>query len=596
MHGRKQIVYHHEKLRSILEETYGIITYQEQIMQIASELFGYALGEADLMRRAVSKKKKEDLLKHKEIFLRNGPANGVDEEAAGKIFDDIEFFANYGFNKSHAADYAVITVQSAYLKCHYPEEYMAALLTIYFDDSDKVTTFLAECKRLGIPILPPDVNASELNFGIEKGADGRRGIRFGLAAVKNAGSAALGHIIRAREEGGVFHDLRDFCERVDLRAVGKRTVESLIKVGALSAFGGRAALLPALERIMAYSAERWKAHEVGQMSMFGGTDGGGDDELLANIGRDGKEVSQREMLDWEKELLGFYVSSHPIDPVLKILQGSNFDTTRDLKAAEADRNGKPVRIIGLVAALRRMPTKNKEMMAIITLEDHFSTIDVVIFPKNWRRLEAMIHEGDVLQFMGRLDLSRGDPQIICENVSTEFEAVTADTDVLPASYAPQKLAWVSEEEALAPMESYSGDSEEDEGFFMPPPDAAPQPPAPDTSSAPDPDALPWMGQDHAEATPDAAAPNENAAPNSGRLLVVQFQRSEDGDRDLRRFNKLFQTITSYPGEDRFVIRLDPHIIEYPDIGIGISESLLRTLHKLVGADNVAVQVMGEVQG
>ncbi len=631
MHGRKEIVYHHEKLRPILEETYAIITYQEQLMQIASELFGYSLGDADLMRRAVSKKKKEDLLKHKEIFLKNGPANGVDEATAAKIFDEIEFFANYGFNKSHAADYAVITVQSAYLKCHYPEEYMASLLTIYFDDSDKVTTFLAESKRLGIPILPPDVNASELNFAIEKRADGKRGIRFGLAAVKNAGVGALTHIIEARQMGGVFRDLRDFCERVDLRQVGKRTVESLIKVGAFSAFGVRPDLLPALDRIMAYSTERWKAHEVGQMSMFGGADaGGGDDELLANIHKEGDDISQREQLNWEKELLGFYVSSHPIDPVLSIIQGSNFDTTKDLKTSEADKNGKPVKIVGLVAALRKMPTKNKEMMAIITLEDHFSTIDVVFFPRIWRKLEAMIHEGEVLQFMGKLDLSRSDPQVIGENVSSEFEAVTSDADYIPLAKDTGKLAWMGDDEALPPFESMSGDSEADEAFFAPLPDEA-MPAAPASAhsttvssaggwgdggdqggaemaqnegfarQAPtepvDPDALPWINGDDAEVNGESAPPDAppEEAQASGRLLVVLFQRSADGDRDLRRFNKLFQTITSYPGEDRFMIQIDAHIVEYPHIGIGIAEPLLRTLHKLVGADNVAVRVMGEVE-
>jgi DNA polymerase III subunit alpha len=639
MHGRKEIVYHHEKLRSILEETYGIITYQEQIMQVASELFSYSLGDADLMRRAVSKKKKEDLLKHKETFLKNGPANGVDEEAAGKIFDDIEFFANYGFNKSHAADYAVITVQSAYLKCHYPEEYMASLLTIYFDDSDKVTTFLAECKRLNIPILPPDVNASELNFAIEQRADGKRGIRFGMAAVKNAGVGALTHIIEARQKDGIFRDLRDFCERVDLRSVGKRTVESLIKVGAFSAFGARPDLLPALDRIMAYSAERWKAQEVGQMSMFGGDAmGDGDEALLANIKHDGEDISQREQLNWEKELLGFYVSSHPIDPVLNIIQGSNFDTTKDLKASEADRNGKQVKLVGLVAGLRKMPTKNMEMMAIATVEDHFSTIDVVFFPRTWRKLEALVHEGEVLQFMGKLDLSRGEPQVIGENVSSEFEAVTSDGDYVPMSRETDKLAWMGDDEALPPFESMSGDSEADEAFFSPLPDEAPaaqhrgngsdtapgEPesrdrmppaatssqlraqsyPAPDAPNdhtpqePPDPDALPWMNGEDTQAE-DANAPppstQQEALNDSGRLLVVLFERSTDGDRDLRRFNKLFQTITSYPGEDRFLIQIDAHVIEYPHIGIGIGDALIRTLHKLVGADNVDVRVMGEVE-
>ena len=221
MHGEEEVEYRHDKLRDILEETYGILVYQEQIMQVAGELFGYELGEADLMRRAVSKKKAADLAEHRAIFLERGPQNGVDTEVAGKLFDDIEFFANYGFNKSHAADYAVITMQTAFLKCHYPEEYMTALLCVHRDDSDKIAHFLEECRRLNIPILPPDVNHSALDFDIHPDTEtGRRGIRFGLAAIKNAGAGSVQSIIDARQQGGAFVDLVDFCRRVDLRVVG----------------------------------------------------------------------------------------------------------------------------------------------------------------------------------------------------------------------------------------------------------------------------------------------------------------------------------------------------------------------------------------
>jgi len=249
--------------------------YQEQIMQIAGQVFGYELGEADLMRRAVSKKKEKDLKKHRDIFLERGSTRGLDEPTINHIFDDIEFFANYGFNKSHAADYAVITCQTAFLKCHYPHEYLTALLFVHSDDIAKITTFLGEARRLGIPILPPDVNYSALNFDIQKQPDGKRGIRFGLAAIKNAGETALQPIIDARESGGIFKSLEDFCRRVDLRLVGKRTLESLIKVGAMTAFGNRNQLLQSMDRLMSFSADDHRAKEIGQMSMFGGVAEGG---------------------------------------------------------------------------------------------------------------------------------------------------------------------------------------------------------------------------------------------------------------------------------------------------------------------------------
>ena len=236
LHGEEEIQLLHPRLEPILDETYGICVYQEQIMQIAGELFGYELGEADLMRRAVSKKKPDELNKHKAVFLERGPQNGIPKETSGAIFDMIEAFANYGFPKPHAADYAVITVQTAFLKCHYPEEYMTALLSVQRDDMSKVSTFLDECRRLNIPILPPDVNFSQLDFDIETLSDGRRAIRFGLAAVKNAGVRALEDLLAQRGQAP-FANLADFCQRVDMRHLGKRTLESLIKVGALKALG-----------------------------------------------------------------------------------------------------------------------------------------------------------------------------------------------------------------------------------------------------------------------------------------------------------------------------------------------------------------------
>ncbi|MBN2306140.1 MAG: DNA polymerase III subunit alpha, partial [Anaerolineae bacterium] len=264
LHGDEEVAYKHSKLEAILEETYGIITYQEQIMQIGADLFGYSLGEADLMRRAVSKKKADALQQHRQIFVERGPEHGVDPESANAIFDDIEFFARYGFNKSHAADYAVLTCQTAYLKCHYPHEYMTALMSVHSDDSSKVGLFAADCSRMGIAVLPPTVNDSQLNFSIEGPINSPdRAIRFGLSAVKNVGVGPLEHIIAQREAGGPFTDLDDLCRRVDMRMVGKRALESLIRVGALDRFANRPTLLAALERIVSFSADHHRAKDVG---------------------------------------------------------------------------------------------------------------------------------------------------------------------------------------------------------------------------------------------------------------------------------------------------------------------------------------------
>ena len=330
LHGEEGATTLHPRLDPILAETYGICVYQEQIMQIAGDLFGYELSEADLMRRAVSKKKPDDLAKHRAIFVDRGPQNGIPADTSGAIFDMIESFANYGFPKPHAADYAVITVQTAFLKCHYPEEYMTALLSVQRDDLGKISTFLEECRRLNIPILPPDVNHSQLDFDIETMADGRRAIRFALAAVKNAGARALADLIAARANQP-FANLMDLCHRLDMRNFGKRTLESLIMVGALTAFGSRKSLLAALDEIVAYSSNYHRDQEVGQLDMFGEKSELKVDLLQETSGAE--EYRARELLKWEKELLGVYVTGRPVDRHRALFASQNLNRISDLKRA-----------------------------------------------------------------------------------------------------------------------------------------------------------------------------------------------------------------------------------------------------------------------
>lgn len=920
MHGIEPVHYHHPKLEKILAETYGILVYQEQIMQVASELFGYKLGEADLMRRAVSKKKKEDLQKHRAIFMEQGPKYGVDEETAAKIFDDIEFFANYGFNKclvaeteivdaatgaiytigdiasgkvalnetitcavdqmrlqrgrvtavmsngvrpvytlttrtgrrikatanhpfltfdgwrnletlcpgdliatprrlpvegsetwadyrivalglegkdasekfipeavfrltndnialliarlwdsdghvnahtaslhystvserlarqlqhlllrfgivsrlyrkdyhdrekpctgyelqvldremiqtfaerigsrfsnqrkrealsqlleqtpahdgvrvmplagqqivharrqergltqpamaaqanvaeqvaealdcdeqayaegdvywdeivsieyagreetfdltiegthnfvandiivhnSHAADYAVITVQTAFLKTHYPEEYMTALLSVYSDDPTKVTTFLSECKRIGIPILPPDVNYSMLDFDIQQQADGRRGIRFGLAAIKNAGVSALQHIINAREEGGPFRDITDFCMRVDLRAVGKRTVESLIKVGALGSMGSRSQLLAALDRMMSFSAAHHKAKDVGQISMFGGESSVTTDDLLENL-PPLEDENPRKLLDWEKELLGLYVSSHPIDPVMPLLPYINPNYTHELKEAGPDRQDEPVKVVALIAGIRKLPTKNREMMAIAQLEDRYGNIDAVLFPRTWKQFEELMVEGSIVLVGGKLDVSRGDPQIICEYVTQNLNAVVTD-DALTPPPPDENPVWLdgetAEPVATAARTQTTAQTQPARRVEAA---VASTPEPPSWEDAPP----PWL--DDGDVLLDAP-PTDNgheAETVVQRRLTVHFTRTHDANRDKRRLQNLYRILTSYPGNDRFAILIrgeeGAYELEFPNDTTGYCDQLHSELTRLLGPDNIKI--------
>lgn len=620
LRGEEQPEYRHPKLESILQETYGIIVYQEQIMQIAGELFGYELGDADLMRRAVSKKKEKDLAKHRGIFLEQAPNYDIDADAAGKIFDDIEFFANYGFNKSHAADYAVITVQTAFLKAHYPEEYMTALLSVQSDDSTKVATFLEECRRLGIPILPPDVNHSMLDFDIQADPEsGRRGIRFGLAAIKNAGAGSLQPIIDQREAEGPFNSLIDFCQRVDLRLVGKRTLESLIKVGAMEAFGARSQLIAAQERIMGFSTNYHKDREVGQMNLFGEATGLEDDSLmnLPDLG----EYSEREMLGWEKELLGLYVTGRPVDKYRNDLAQSNTAVVQELKADPASHNEKMVQVAGEIVGLRRIYTRNNDAMGVIELEDWHETagiIEVVLFPRTWKdvmgRVEAGelrgFDEGDVVLVAGKFDVSRGDPQIICERVATDFGIMVAQEEL--ADYDNSMPEWMDEPTAGSSQEPpawlpvegepYSGPVDDelfDEETGEVVAERAMQPVeqmqrtehvAPATQGAA---AVPVPVVEIAPAaeplSPEAASAAFDDLDAPERWLMIYFPRSGNDGNDRRRLLRLYRILISYPGKDHFSIVLEgddkPNKLDFPNHTTGCCEDLLRDLLSVVEDEN-----------
>ncbi len=430
MHGEEEIEYLHPKLEPILEETYGITVYQEQIMYSAMELAGYTASEADFLRKTVAKKKEKELLKQRDRFVIGAMENGVTKDVADQIFDNWEAFARYGFPKGHAADYGVISVQTAHLKAHYPVEYMTALLSVFLSDTDKVAVYVADCRRMGIEVLPPDINASGWDFTIEDGkpktedraarppspVSGQR-IRFGLGAVKNVGQGPVEILLEARQEGP-FSDLNEFVRRADLRKVGKRSLECLIKVGALDFFGTRPALLDALDRIVSLSSSHFAAADSGQMSMFGSQTGLVDTiELPEFVG----EIPRREQLDWERELIGLYVSDHPLSPVMDaITQNISHFSTELLEAGD----GHIVRVAGVVSRIRPHTTKKGQPMAFVTLEDMQGNIDLVVFPRTWSKYQEVIDFDKIVLVDGKVDASRGEPKILVDKVTTEMNHIT----------------------------------------------------------------------------------------------------------------------------------------------------------------------------
>ena len=418
MHGEEDVEYRHPALEPIFEETYGYPVYQEQLMFAAMNLAGYTASEADGLRKAIAKKQKEKLQMHRQKFIAGSMKNGISEETAKAIFDDWEEFARYGFNKSHAVDYGVIAVQTGYLKTHYPVEYMTALLSTNKNDTAKVALYVADCRRMGISVEPPDINASEWDFSIEDCSDGTSGIRFGLGAVKNVGQGPVEAILAARD-GKPFASLNDFARRVDLRQVGKRALESMTRVGALDIFGPRTALLEALDRIMAVSASHFRAADVGQMTLFGAHTGVIEEITLPAAM---SEVSRREILNWERELIGLYVSDHPLSPVMDVLTEAVTHFSGQL--SEVDSNER-VRVAGIITRIRHHQSKAGKPMAFATIEDLQGTIELVIFPRTWNRVSELVDYDKIVMVDGRVDADGAEPKILVDNITTEFSMVTS---------------------------------------------------------------------------------------------------------------------------------------------------------------------------
>jgi len=443
MNGDEEVTYLHPQLEPILKETYGITVYQEQIMYTAMNLGGYTASEADFLRKAVAKKKKDVLLKQRDHFVSGALKNDIPEDVANEIFDNWESFARYGFPKGHAADYGVISVQTGYLKTHYPVEYMTALLAVEQNNTDKVTLYVADCRRMGIEVLPPDINSSNWDFSIEDRADGTSAIRFGLGAVKNVGHGPVDIICEARAEAK-FTDINDLIQRADLRKVGKRALECLIKVGALDSFGDRPSLLENLDRIVAISSSHFKAADMGQMSLFGADTG-----LVEKIHLPpaAVEITRREQLNWERELIGVYITDHPLSPVMEAIQQNVTHFSAELAEAQPQQ---VVRVAGLITRIRPHTTKKGAPMAFVTLEDLQGNIDLVIFPRTWKEVEEFVRWDAIVMVDGKVDTYGAEPKVLVDKITTELRHVTP-LETTPASQ--QKLAPRSEVQPRVSQES-----------------------------------------------------------------------------------------------------------------------------------------------
>lgn len=391
-HGRAVVEYPHPALEPILRPTYGIVVYQEQVLQIAQVLAGYTLGGADLLRRAMGKKKPEEMAKQREIFVTGAKANNVKEETATHIFDLMEKFAGYGFNKSHAAAYALVSYQTAWLKAHYPSEFMAAVLSSDMDHTDKVVGFLEECRALGLKVLPPNINQGQYKFTVNDAGE----IVYGLGAVKGVGEAAIEGIIASRNQQGLFKDLFDFCQRIDARKVNRRALEALIKSGSLDSLGvNRATLTENLETALQTAEQQASALDCGQHDLFGNSV-----ETQQPVLKQMPDWPKEQILQGEKEILGFYLSGHPLERYQVEL--TQF-VSAPLGHINPNRN-QTVTIAGWVIGLRTLFTKRGDRMAIITLEDHTGRLDLTVFSETFNTYKDLFHKDQLLIVEGEVSL------------------------------------------------------------------------------------------------------------------------------------------------------------------------------------------------
>ena len=620
----RDVRYMHPILKSILEDTYGVIVYQEQIMQLLQAIAGYTLGNAYIVLKAIGKKNKEMMAAEEPRFKEGCSNNGLSKDQADHLWDLIQPFAGYSFNRPHSTLYGLLSYQTAWLKTNHPTEYMAAVLSAATGQIEDVAKSVAECGRLGVAVLPPDVNRSHEGFTMEGLPDGqatsytnRLGVRFGLSAIRNVGSGPVVSAIEARDAGGPFQSIEDFCDRVHRSALNKRVLESLIKSGAMDAFKGtRHQQMAILDQLLGAGIEAQKSREAGQSSIFELLGGGGDTGTssvqtitLPTIHHEAQH--DKEALGWEKELLGMYVSDHPI---ARAMQDADLTGVTMLGAITDEMVGQVLTLCGMITSTRKLATKKGDTMLVATFEDMESTIELVAFPKTYEKCKALLVDDGLLCITAKVDRGRKDDviQLLLESAKpleaiqgsgvrdqgSRAESPTPNRGTLnsiPASASSFEIDFDGVAMSLEPQ--------------MPPFDGAPHPaesPAP-VAAPHTPTAVPSAPTDsgpvsviksrvkvssttnngnHATSAP---APMPSGPKHTLRLVVP---RTRDLDADIRVMQNIDELLREYEGEDEVLITLTSHasrVVIKPHHTVLSSDALLGSLRGMLGAEAVAVE-------
>jgi DNA polymerase-3 subunit alpha len=551
-HGDEPVEYPHPLLEETLKDTYGVLTYQDQVLQVLRRIAGYSLGQADIVRKAMGKKVRALMEKEQPRFLEGARKNGLTDAEALRIWELLEPFAGYGFNRAHACCYAMVAYQTAYLKTTYPAEYMVAVLQAASGTTEKVVTAIAEARRLRIPVLPPDVNASQASFSIEGGRT--PSLRWGLAAVKNVGEAAIKPILEARQAQGPFASIDDFSQRVDLRGLNKRVLESLIKAGAFDALGTRGQLLAVLDRMINVAQKNQQASDAGQTSLFEVMPV--EPQSIAIALPAVPDVANKEKLLWEKELLGIYLSNHPLQEVATRLLAV---VTAQASELSEDLVGRKVTVGGMLTNVRTLFTRKKDAMASAVLEDLSGTLELVAFPRTYEKTRDLWTNDALVLLNGKLEVREDHFQLIVETIEPLSADAGSDLEEprdAPEPRAPGPLAPVVQIAAYQSGRKIAESSDE-------------------------------------TLTTRTAAPRSSVAPGGlRRRLLLRLRRSGDDPADVKLLGQVSVILGEHAGgSDAVELVISgggrPRVeMEWASLQVRWDRQLERQLQELLGGDGV----------
>jgi DNA polymerase-3 subunit alpha len=539
--GLEPIRYLHPALEDILKETYGVIVYQEQVLFIVRALASYSLGQADIFRKAMGKKIAEVMQKQKVNFMDGAKKNGFSDDIANQIFALIEPFAGYAFNKAHAFSYALIAYQTAYLKANYPVQYMTALLMSHMGREEKVSTAVAECRRLGIPVLGPDINKSQVSFNIEHQENGNPAIRFGLAAIKNVGAGAIEGVVAEREKNGRYNSVDELSRRADLRAMNRRVLESLIKAGALDEFGSRGTILNKVPDILSLAQREQRLKESGQSTMFD-LFGQTVSTPLPEIELKGTDVDTKEKSLWEKELLGVALSRQFASS--KKEPGMIWPSEID-----AEMDGQSVSVVGEIGAVTPLFTRDHKAFIKANIEDISGSIETMVWPRIYETDREIWQEGNTVVIEGKVRMRDESLQLNCDHVRRYQPTPESGTGTMIETSVPEVIAEVK----LIGTGSHS----------------------------------PVSTTNH-QTAPPAVSPN-----GKKHHIIISIGESEDKDSDISRLHKVVDTLKEYSGNDEVSLRLGTNgsvtYAKLTNVNTAYNAELKRRLEELVGEDGVTVE-------